>query len=395
MSSGRTGPAVTGLGCICAAGTNPDECLESMLSGRRSPGPPSVFHNDHPTSYPVFEVPGAGHVLFQPDDAHYLRTVRLILAAVRQALADAGLSAEELQDRRVGVCLGTSVSSSLHFLQYYKDVRHGGTGDAEEVHRYFRSNPALAVAEYFGWNGPGQTVVNACSSGTDAVGIAASWLNAGLCDIAVAGGGDELSPVPYYGFIRLMISDEEPCRPFDVSRKGLNLGEGAAVLVMEAEPRKEARIRGRIEGYGSCADGHHMTAPHPQGRGLRRALQEALRIAGCRTRDIGFVNVHGTATPDNDRVEGSVLRDMLPHAALCATKCYTGHTLGAAGAIEAVFTLACLERGIVPGNAGFQAVDPDIGIAPTAEPTDISCSLALSQSLAFGGINSAIIISAY
>jgi 3-oxoacyl-[acyl-carrier-protein] synthase-1/3-oxoacyl-[acyl-carrier-protein] synthase II len=261
------------------------------------------------------------------------------------------------------------------------------------IQRYLRSNPAAVIARQFKLDGPTQTLVNACSSGTDAVGLGASWLRAGACDIVIAGGADELARVTYAGFSALMISDSEPCKPFDARRKGLNLGEGAGILILEnpALCRQKAK-RGYLLGYGSACDAYHLTAPRPDGAGLKQALHEAFAAAAVTPEQIAFVNAHGTGTPDNDRVESRVLNAVLPDVPFVSTKGYTGHTLGAAGGIEAVFTLACLLRGEIPANIGFSCPDPESPSSPVRENTRISGEVALSESLAFGGNNAVLIL---
>jgi len=263
------------------------------------------------------------------------------------------------------------------------------------LERILRSNPAAVIAREFGFSGPSQTIVNACSSGTDAVGLAASWIRSGICDVALAGGADELGRITYIGFIALLIADESPCKPFDLNRKGLNLGEAGAMMVLESEQvrsMRNKRARSYVLGYGSACDAYHLTAPRPDGAGLKSAISEALSCNNIDPASIAFVNAHGTGTPENDRVETRVLAGLLPGVPFLSTKGYTGHTLGAAGAIEAVFTIACLERGEIPANIGFTTPDPELGGTPVTENTTISGTVALSESLAFGGNNSVILL---
>ena len=381
--------AITGLGCICAAGTNLEECMASLYSGRRAPAPPVRFTSSHPTDYPVFEVTGF------VEEPELLRTGALGLHAAREALANAGLDRETLRGLRVGVCVGTTVGSAMNNEGFCRDYRAGLDPDLEPINRILRSNPAAVIAREFELSGPCQTVVNACASGTDAVGLAASWIRAGICDLVIAGGADELGRITYNGFISLMITDDSPCKPFDRNRKGLNLGEGAAMLVLESEAlraRRGSRARSYLLGYGSACDAHHLTAPKPGGEGLRSAIAEALSCCGTPAEAVSFVNAHGTGTPDNDRVETGVLADLFPGTPFLSTKGYTGHTLGAAGAIEAAFTVACLERGMIPGSAGFSTPDPDLAGTPVTECTKIAGTVALSESLAFGGNNSVILL---
>jgi 3-oxoacyl-[acyl-carrier-protein] synthase-1/3-oxoacyl-[acyl-carrier-protein] synthase II len=381
--------AVTGLGCICGAGQTVGDCMASIFRGTRAPAPPVRFGSNHPVRYPVFEVAGF------PDDPALLRTSALGLHAAREALADAGLDRETLAPLRVGVCIGTTIGCAMSNETFCRETHAGVEPGMAPIETIQRSNPAAVIAREFGFDGPCQTVVNACSSGTDAVGFAAAWIRAGLCDVAIAGGADELARITYIGFIALMITDDSPCRPFDLNRKGLNLGEGAGMLVLESEAvraRRGRRARSFVLGYGSGCDAHHLTAPHPDGAGLRRAIGEAFGAAGIGAAEVAFVNAHGTGTPDNDRVESRVLRELLPGVPYLSTKGYTGHTLGAAGAIEAVFTAACLERGEIPPNAGFETPDPELVVTPVRETTAFTGTVALSESLAFGGNNAALLL---
>jgi len=363
--------------------------MKSLLRGERSPAPPVRFASDHPVRFPVFEA-----VDFEePPDL--LRTGAFALHAAREAVADAGLDRKTLGALRVGVCVGTTVGSVMSEETFCRGYLAGGDPDMAPFRRILRSNPADVIAREFGLSGPRQTVVTACSSSTDAVGIAGSWIRAGLCDAVIAGGADELGRITYIGFISLMITDDSPCRPFDKNRKGLNLGEGAAMLLLASEPalrRSGMRARSFLLGYGSAGDAYHLTAPRPDGAGLRSAISEALATGGVSPASVAFVNAHGTGTPDNDRVEGRVLQDMLPGVPFLSTKGYTGHTLGAAGAIEAVFTAACLEMGKIPASAGFETPDPDIGTLPVREVTTVPGSCALSETLAFGGNNSVVVL---
>ena len=385
--------AITGAGCLCAAGMNLEQAFAAMLKGERNPQPPKVFCSDHIVPYPVFEV--LNPLPASSSGGELLRTSLLAVSAAIEALADAGLSDEELTPLRVGVCIGTTVGSAMNNEEFYAEFRKGADPDMAPIDRYLRSNPAAAVAKHYQLDGPCQTVVNACSSGTDAIGIGAAWIRSGYCDVVLAGGADELCRVTYNGFASLMINDTRPVKPFDAHRKGLNLGEGAGLLVLESAEfmaKRKKNPRGYVLGYGSATDAYHLTAPHPEGIGLRRALSEALQTAAVRPEQIAFINAHGTGTPDNDKVESLVLSEIFPDIPFVSTKGYTGHTLGAAGAIEATLTLMCLEQQKLPANIGFQTADPQLPVQPVSHVTSIKGTVALSESLAFGGNNSAVII---
>lgn len=376
--------AVTGVGCVCAAGPDLPACLDTLFSGGVQPAPPTRFACRQPLTLPVFEVPQAWNESHAEDGL--TTSASFMLCAAQEALHQAG--AEALAGKRVGVVIGTTTGASLDFLDCYRSWRSGDEPDLAAIRRYVRSNPALLLANRLGLSGPALTLTNACSSGTDAIGLGAAWIRQGLCQTVLAGGADALSEISYNGFARLMVASPEPCSPFDLERTGLNLGEGAAVLVLEGSGL--GRTCGHVLGYGTCGDAHHLTAPHPEARGLRRALADCLERSGLRTADVGFVNVHGTATVNNDAAEGPLLAEMLPGVPVSATKGFTGHALGAVGAIEAAFVLGCLGRGELPQSRGFRHSDPVVKARPVSERTRIEANSAVSLSLAFGGLNAAL-----
>ncbi len=380
---------ITGLGAISALGGTVSETAASLKQGKRNGGPVTLFET--PLAYPAFEVKDIP-ARFRLEG---LRTVSLALTAADEALTEAHLVGA-LAEQRVGVCLGTTVASQLNDLDFYRSYRKDGNAPMQPVDRYLKGNLAEAVARSIGSRGPCLTVVNACSSGTDAIGVALSWLRSGICDIALAGGADELSRIPYCGFGSLGIVSRELCMPFDRDRKGLNLGEGAGILVLETqESARKRKIPPHLflAGFGSSADAYHLTAPHPEGVGLLSAIGKALDQAGIAPADAAFVNAHGTATPENDAAEGKTLAKVFgPDLVMLSTKGYTGHTLGAAGGLEAVFTALGLREGWVPKSAGFSSQDPAIPITPIDREKRITGKYAVSTSLAFGGNNAAIVL---
>lgn len=381
---------ITGLGAISAAGANLTGTLDSFKDGKRNAGRVSLF--DTSLEYPVFE---AGEI---PEKfcLEGQRTISLALCAVDEALKNAQLGDDDLSKFRVGVCMGTTVASQLNDMEFYKSYRTSGAAPMEPVDRYLKGNLAEFISRKINASGPSLTIVNACSSGTDAIGVALSWLNNGLCDIAVAGGADELSRIPFCGFGSLGIVSRDLCAPFDRDRKGLNLGEGAGVLVLETKhsAQKRARASGLyLLGYGSSSDAYHLTSPHPEGVGLVASINKALKESGIKPDDVIFVNAHGTATIENDKVEGKVLANIFgPGLKMLSTKGFTGHTLGAAGGLEAVFTAAALQEGWIPASIGFSNKDDSIPIVPVREKTVINGCYAVSTSLAFGGNNAVVVI---
>jgi 3-oxoacyl-(acyl-carrier-protein) synthase len=387
-SMNRTDILITGLGAISAAGNNIAETLDSFAHAQRNAGPVTLFPTT--TNCPVFEVKQIPREYFLEGQ----RTLSLALIAVTQALVEARIG--DLSGYRVGVCLGTTVASQLNDLQFYTSYRQQSSVSMIAVDRYLKGNLAEFIARRVKARGPALTVVNACSSGTDAIGVALSWLKSDLCDIVIAGGADELNHIPYCGFGSLGIVNPGLCAPFDRDRKGLNLGEGAGVMVVEKKSSAEQRgITSNLFlcGYGSLSDAYHLTAPSPDGVGLKASLRTALDEAGVAPQDVSFVNAHGTGTFDNDQVEGTVLAEIFgAELKMLSTKGYTGHTLGAAGGLEAVFTAAGLRAGWIPASAGFLHRDEAIPLAPVREKTYISGRYAVSTSLAFGGNNAALVI---
>ncbi|RMD75634.1 MAG: beta-ketoacyl-[acyl-carrier-protein] synthase family protein [Lentisphaerae bacterium] len=380
--------AVLGIGVCCRAGNSEAEILNYQWRGGESPRLPRRFSYAHTRQTPVFEFDSLSW-LPQYSDDELLLTTRFWLYACEQAIADAGLAVEDLCRQRVGVCMGTTVGTAMNNESFNRAYYAGERAPMAPITRYLRSNPASAAMRYFGFSGPQLCVGNACASGTDALGIGLSWLRQGLCDYVLAGGSDELCRVTYGGFLSLMNTAEGECRPFDRRRMGLNLGEGAAALLLCRDP---AGAKGYVLGYGNCADGYHPTAPHPEGKGLKIAIQRAIADSGISSGDICLINSHGTGTVENDRVEGKVIRECFAQVPFISTKGYTGHTLGAAGALEAAFTIWHLNHGEIPGTRGFEELDPEIGVAPVREPQKVEGSVALSQSLAFGGVNSVVVL---
>ena len=389
--------AVTGMGLACAQGTSVEEAMNRIFADPRDPMAPARFETPL-KEYPVFEVEGEfsrflGRAM---EPSRYSRTVRIAAQALEQALAMAGLSPADLGARRTVILMGTTVGVTMSDTAFYRAYRDGKCPDTGPYDGFAASNPGIALAKLCGVPILPFTVVNACASSSDAVGLGKWLLEEGMADLVLAGGGDEVCEVNHTGFASLLIASKHPCAPFDLDRQGLNLGTGAAVLIMEREA--DARARGRrpalwVAGYGTFQDGYNMTAPHPEAAGLRRAVEAALGEAGIGPEALAFVNAHGTATKDNDQAEGRLFARMLkPGTPVVSTKGYTGHTLGAAGAIEAVLSLACLGEGRLMKSRGFRRFDDAVGIAPSTETLRLAGNYALSTSLGFGGSNAALVL---
>lgn len=383
--------SVIAYSCISALGDNVDTSLENIFAGWVAVGEPKRFSTTHPIKYPVFEISNTNYD-WHENPINF--TSFLALETVYSALKNAGISPDYFQGKKVGVCIGTTVGNSLHNENFYKEYSNQQQPSMYEVERYFNSAPADVIADKFSCTGPILNISNACSSGADAIGLGAALIESGECDIVIAGGADELTRISYCGFTSLMINDAEHCRPFDASRKGLNLGEGAGICILEDARKSSQSSLGKIEGYGTACDAWHPTAPHPEGEGLEEAIKIALADANICKDDLAFINAHGTGTNDNDRVESKVFGRVLPSLPFFSTKGFTGHTLGAAGAIEAVLTMAMLKRGEIPASMGFQTAEEGAPASPINKAQKITAKFAMSDSVAFGGNNTVLILSA-
>jgi len=283
--------AIAGIGCICSAGLVLKECVDFLYKGKRNPAPPVNF----PTklTFPVFEVLEEFFTSSLFKEKNILRTCKLALTATLEAISDAGFDRKILETKRVGACIGTNVGCSMHDESFSNDGSQDNTSFITPVNRFLFSNPTSSIASEFKITGPLQTVVNACSSGSDALGLAASWIRSGICDIVITGGADSMYQITYTGFKSLLINDDSPCKPFDVNRNGLNLGEGAAVFILvsqEIEKEMKKNPRAYILGYGSATDAFHHTKTRPDGKGLKLAIDEAMETSGTTPSDIAFIN---------------------------------------------------------------------------------------------------------
>jgi 3-oxoacyl-[acyl-carrier-protein] synthase-1/3-oxoacyl-[acyl-carrier-protein] synthase II len=355
----------------------------------------SVFSSE----YPVFQAPPT--VLAQKKDVESFSFL-FLRSALKEALDNAELSHDDFKKARIGAVIGTSVDASFNYFDFYRSWRKGENPPTAPLDKYIRYSISEEVLKFLGLSGISQTIVTACASGTDAIGIGASWIENDFCDIVIAGGADELNLIPYNGFIKLMIAVQYRCKPFDKDRKGINLGEGAGIFILESDKIAAARKapkKGMVLGYGSACDGYHITSPHPEGVGLKRSLNFALKQAFASNNPsdylskIAFINAHATSSIDNDAVEAKIYNSVLPDIPVNATKSLTGHCLGAAGAVEACLTLMSLNEGKIPKTNNFLTPDEKLNLIPVLENTAIPLGkAAISSSLSFGGCNSVLIL---
>lgn len=295
---------------------------------------------------------------------------------------------------RVGVFLGTSTAGILQTELAYRR-RDPATGALPADFDYRRTHNSFSLAEftraYFGLEGMAMAISTACSSSAKVFAAAARQLALGTIDAAIVGGVDSLCLTTLYGFASLELTSTHPCRPYDATRDGISIGEGAAFALLE---RGDSAATGDVLllGTGESSDAHHMSAPHPEGLGARLAMAGALRSAGLAPADVGYINLHGTATPANDAAEGKAVAALFGAGVPCSsTKGATGHTLGAAGAVEAVACALALQGGFLPGSPGTLARDPAIPVDYVIAARPAALRVALSNSFGFGGSNCSLV----
>ncbi|MEO8544723.1 MAG: beta-ketoacyl-[acyl-carrier-protein] synthase family protein [Betaproteobacteria bacterium] len=310
--------------------------------------------------------------------------------AVRAAVARHGAG-------RVGVFLGTSTAGILQTELAYRR-RDPETGALPDDFHYRGTHNSFSLAEftraYFGLQGMAMAISTACSSSAKVFAAAARQLALGTIDAAIVGGTDSLCLTTLYGFSSLQLTSAEPCRPYDATRNGLSIGEGSAFALLERASTPDAGSV-LLLGVGESSDAYHMSAPHPEGLGARMAMEAALRSAKLATGDIDYINLHGTATPANDAIEGRAVAELFGSAVPCSsTKGATGHTLGAAGAIEAVICAMALTDGRLPGSPGTTSLDPAIDIDYLVQGRAAPVRHVLTNSFGFGGSNCSLILGA-
>ena len=396
--------AITGIGLISAIGSNCAETLQSLLAERSGIGPMRFLGSAH-TDLPVGEVPYSNDQLKQMagvDSAEPMpRTSLLGLIAAREALQQAFGSPSSAFDFRpstfdsIAFISGTTVGGMDLTEQHWHDYAVGKA--AENVRLHEAGESTRAIADHLMPFSVVATPSTACSSALNAVMLGADLLRTGQVQMALVGGAESLSKFHLNGFNTLMILDHEPCRPFDASRSGLNLGEGAGYLVLEAEDSAIARgaqILGYIGGYANACDAFHQTASSDNGEGAFLAMQGAINMAGLQPSDIDYVNAHGTATPNNDLSESAALRRLfgMRMPAVSSTKAYTGHTTSASGGIEAAICVLALQQGFIPANLRWQAAAEGC-IVPMTRTIRTSMQHVLCNAFGFGGNESSVVIS--
>ena len=398
---------ITGLGCISPLGPDVESFWAKARLGESSIGP--IRNLD--MSDVRFQN-GAEIQRFAPtehfDDKNLIpldRFAQLAVVAAREAVRQANPQWSDAERERTAVvtgsCYGGKTSEDEGFREIYANPGKRARVHPMTIPRLMANAGTSWIAMEFGLQGPSYTVSTACSSANHAIGQAFWLVRSGICDLAVTGGCEApFTTGSMKAWEALRVVSPDTCRPFSKDRKGLVLGEGAAMLVLESEERAKARgavILGEIAGFGMSADAHHVTQPSVEGPSL--AIRRALEDGRIHAAAIGHINAHGTGTPANDPVETAAIRRVLgpqaQHARVTSTKSLHGHTLGAAGALEAVAATLTLGRREAPPIANYLGLDPDCDLPLILAPEACNAEYALSNSFAFGGLNAVLLFRAY
>jgi 3-oxoacyl-(acyl-carrier-protein) synthase len=388
-------PVITGLGIVSAAGFGTEEVWRAVSTGTSGLKPLTLFQSPRYGQVLTGEIQRDLIALGAPTRSS--RSDKLGWLAAREAIADAKINFQNCGER-AGVLLGTSVGGSYDSEIFLSTLIKRGKMRARSTRFHECSTTVDLIADEFGLFGPSMAIATACSSSALAIAMAAEMILSGEADVMLTGGADSMSRMTWGGFHSLLLVDAAGCRPFDATRGGMSLGEGAAVLVLESEEsaqRRAAKILARLSGWGTSCDAYHATAPHPQGAGATAAMQFALRRAGLEPATIDYVNAHGTGTRDNDIAETIALKTVFHNRVppFSSTKRIFGHALAASGAMEAVVCVEALRHQELPPNPGFTKCDPAIGLEPVTELRHAPLTHVMSNSFGFGGNNGVLIFS--
>lgn len=385
------GVAITGMGIISAIGNNVQENLDALMASEHGISKISHITTRHKAEIKVGEIALSNVQLSEklqlPKDHAYSRTAMLGCLAAKEAVENAGIV--DIENGNTGLISATSVGGMDLTEAFIKEY-----AIHPETQKYIKSHQAAdsteRIADMLGINGFVTTISTACSSGANAIMMGARMIKAGKLDRVIVGGTDSLSKFTINGFKTLLILSDTNCTPFDANRKGLNLGEAAAYLVLESDAvvqRTNKKVLAYVSGYGNANDAFHQTASSENGDGAYLAMIKALQIAKLQTPQIDYINAHGTATPNNDLAESIAIKRVFTQNVpkFSSTKAFTGHTLAAAGAIEAVYSILALQENMIFPNLNFSNAIPETLLEPQGTILKKEINHVLSNSFGFGG----------
>jgi len=378
-------------GIVSPLGFGLTETLQSLQQGRDCVTPVTTFSVEKTRCKTAAQIDD-GRLLSNANRRRRERRLHRASYMVMTALAEL---LEHAPDFEPEIAIVGTTSGGMSFGEkFYRTLGNGGACSAGLIANYPPQKQIVDAMEKFGINAPAQVIANACASGTNAIGHAFNAIRTGRYQRILAGGYDALSELVFVGFDSLQAATPEKCRPFDSNRSGMVLGEGAALFALEefeSARRRGAEILGEIIGYGISTDNHHLTQPNPDGSGPRRAMEQALAQAELKPKQVGYINAHGTGTVLNDTAEGKAIMELFGEVPVSSTKSMMGHSLGAAGAIEAVVSLLALQHQFLPPNINFREAELSLNIVAN-QPRDAQFDCAVSNSFGFGGTNATIVL---
>lgn len=381
-----------------AAGCGNQENLNALLSGTSGLRPNDFLDVDLDTM--IGRVEGIEQQKLPATLANYqCRNNQLAYLALQQD--NFSVAVEQAKQRygahRLGIFLGTSTSGILESEQAYLSDQFLDSGVLPDSIHFREQHNSFSVADfvrsYYQIKGPANVISTACSSSAKVFASAARYIESGLCDAAIVGGVDSLCMTTLYGFNSLELVSKEVCRPADTNRRGLSIGEAAAFVLLEKPCNTGLQTPSvLLKGYGESSDAWHMSSPHPEGRGALKAMQQALKHSGLQASDIDYVNLHGTATMANDQMEDNALSQLFSSPVSCSsTKGWTGHTLGAAGSVEAIYSALCIQHDFMPQSLNTQTIDPLLKQNILTRIQHKTINKVVSNSFGFGGNNCCLI----
>jgi 3-oxoacyl-[acyl-carrier-protein] synthase II len=383
--------AIVAAGIVSPLGFGLTETLQSLRQARDCVTPVTAFSVEKTRCKTAAQIDD-GRLLDKANRSRQSRRLHRASYMVMTALAELLERAREFEPE---IAIVGTTSGGMSFGEnFYRTLENGGPCSAALIANYPPQKQIIDAMEKFGINAPAQVIANACASGTNAIGHAFNAIRTGRCQRILAGGYDALSELVFVGFDSLQAATPEKCRPFDSNRSGMVLGEGAALLALEefeSARRRGVEILGEIIGYGISTDNHHLTQPNPDGSGPRRAMEQALAQAQLEPNQVGYINAHGTATVLNDTAEGKAIAELFGAVPVSSTKSMMGHSLGAAGAIEAVVSLLALQHQFLPPNINFREAELSLNIVAN-EARDAQFDCTISNSFGFGGTNATIVL---
>ncbi len=383
--------AIVGAGIVSPLGFGLTETLQSLRQARDCVTSVTTFSVEKTRCKTAAQIDD-GRLLDKANRSRQGRRLHRASYMVMTALAELLEHAREFEPEFAIV--GTTSGGMSFGENFYRTLGNGGACSAALIANYPPQKQIIDAMEKCGINVPAEVIANACASGTNAIGHAFSAIHAGRYRQILAGGYDALSELVFVGFDSLQAATPEKCRPFDSNRSGMVLGEGAALFGLEdfeSARSRGAKILGEIIGYGISTDNHHLTQPNPDGSGPRRAMEMALAQAQLAPEQVGYINAHGTATILNDTAEGKAIMELFGDVPVSSTKSMMGHSLGAAGAIEAGVTLLALQHQFLPPNINFRNSDLPLNIVAN-QARDAQFDCAVSNSFGFGGTNATIVL---